>query len=344
MDQETRTPRLGGRPRGTTLDEVAEHAGCSRMTVSRVLRGHGSFSADAKRRVLDAVEAVGYVPNRLAGALASARSTQVAVIIPTIGNIVFTEVMSGINAELVEAGLQGVLGVTEYDAEREESLVEGMLAWRPAGLIIAGLEHGSQTRRLLAKAGIPVVEIMDVDGEPVDMCVGLSHVEAGRVTARHFIARGYQRIGYVACDLSLDLRAGKRLKGFEEVLSAHGRAITVRRELPLPTSVPAGQTALAELMADHRSLDAVYFSNDDLAIGAVLHCLSAGIAMPERVAIAGFNGLTIGQLLPHRLTTVSSPRVIIGRQAARCVVERLAGKEAPERIDTGFEFLAGHTA
>ena len=344
MDKQARTPRLRGRPRVTTLDEVAEHAGVSRMTVSRVLRGHGSFSADAKRRVLDAVEAVGYVPNRLAGALASARSTQVAVIIPTIGNIVFTEVMSGINAELVEAGLQGVLGVTEYEAGREEALVEGMLSWRPAGLIIAGLEHGGQTRRLLAKAGIPVVEIMDVDDEPVDMCVGLSHVEAGHVTARHFVARGYTRIGYVACDLALDLRAGKRLKGFEEVLSAHGLAIAVTRELPLPTSVPAGQVALAELMADHPDLDAVYFSNDDLAIGAVLHCLSAGIAMPDTIAIAGFNGLVIGQLLPRRLTTVRSPRFSMGRQAARCVVDRLAGKDAPERIDTGFEFLAGETA
>jgi len=344
MDKETRTPRLGGRPRVTTLDAVAEHAGVSRMTVSRVLRGHGSFSADAKRRVLDAVEAVGYVPNRLAGALASARSTQVAVIIPTIGNIVFTEVMSGINAELVAAGLQGVLGVTEYEAEREQALVEGMLSWRPAGLIIAGLEHGSQTRRLLKRAGIPVVEIMDVDGDPVDMCVGLSHVEAGRAMARHFVARGYKRIGYVACDLSLDLRAGKRLQGFEEILIAHDRAIAVRRELPLPTSVPAGQSALTELMADHPGLDAVYFSNDDLAIGAVLHCLSAGIAMPEGIAIAGFNGLTIGQLLPRRLTTVRSPRFSMGQQAARCVVERLAGKDAPERIDTGFEFLAGETA
>ena len=299
MDKQARTPRLRGRPRVTTLDEVAEHAGVSRMTVSRVLRGHGSFSADAKRRVLDAVEAVGYVPNRLAGALASARSTQVAVIIPTIGNIVFTEVMSGINAELVEAGLQGVLGVTEYEAGREEALVEGMLSWRPAGLIIAGLEHGGQTRRLLKKAAIPVVEIMDVDDEPVDMSWGCRAWKLG-ASRRAISSPAATPLGYVACDLALDLRAGKRLKGFEEVLSAHGVAIAVKRELPLPTSVPAGQVALAELMADHPDLDAVYFSNDDLAIGAVLHCLSAGIAMPDTIAIAGFNGLVIGQLLPRR--------------------------------------------
>ncbi len=343
MDKEVRSARLAGNPRASTIDEVAAHAGLSRMTVSRVLRGHGSFSADAKRRVLEAVDAVGYVPNRLAGALASARSTQVAAIIPTIGNIVFTEVMSGINSVLVEAGLQGVLAVTEYDSERERALVEGVLSWRPAGIIIAGLEHDSDTRRLLKRVGVPVVELMDVDGEAVDMCVGLSHGEAGRVTAAHLAMRGYRRIGYVACDLKRDLRAAKRLKGFEEVLAGQGLAVEARRELPLPTSVPAGAEALVDMLARNPGLEAVYFSNDDLAIGAVLHCLSAGIAIPERIAIAGFNGLVIGQLLPRRLTTVRSPRFSMGQQAARCIVERLAGNEAPMRIDTGFEFLAGQT-
>ena len=286
---------------------------------------------------------MGYVPNRLAGALASARSTQVAVIIPTIGNIVFTEIMSGINSILVDAGLQGVLGVTEFDPIRERVMVEGMLSWRPAGLIIAGLEHGGPTRRLLQRAGIPIVEVMDIDGDPVDMCVGLSHGQAGRVTAAHFMQRGYLRIGYIACDLGFDLRAGKRLRGFEEELQRHGLAIAVKRELPLPTSVPGGAEAIAEMMASHPDLDAIYFSNDDLAIGGVLQCLSAGIAMPERIAIAGFNGLAIGQLLPRRLTTVRSPRFSMGQQAARCIVQRLAGIETPSRIDTGFEFLAGQT-
>ena len=343
MDKEVGSTRLARNLKVSTLDEVAAHAGLSRMTVSRVLRGHGSFSADAKRRVLEAVAAVGYVPNRLAGALASARSTQVAVIIPTIGNIVFTEVMSGINSVLVEAGLQGVLSVTEYDNERERALVEGVLSWRPAGIIIAGLEHGSDTRRLLKRAGVPVVELMDLDGEAVDMCVGLSHGEAGRVTAAHFAARGFRRIGFIACDLTRDLRAGKRLKGFEEVLAQHGLQIAIKHELPLPSSVPAGAAALVHVLSQRPDLDAVYFSNDDLAIGAVLHCLSAGIAMPERIAIAGFNGLVIGQLLPRRLTTVRSPRFSMGQQAARCIVERLAGIEAPQRFDTGFEFLTGQT-
>ena len=129
---------------------------------------------------------------------------------------------------------------------------------------------------------------MDVDGEAVDMCVGLSHGEAGRVMAAHFAARGFRRIGYIACDLTRDLRAGKRLKGFEEVLATARTGDCVKHELPLPTSVPGGAAAMIHVLSQRPDLDAIYFSNDDLAIGAVLHCLSAASqclnASPSRVS------------------------------------------------------------
>jgi LacI family gluconate utilization system Gnt-I transcriptional repressor len=327
-----------------TLDDIALQTGLSKMTVSRVLRGTGSFSAVAREKVERAVRDTGYVPNRLAGALASSRSTLVAVIVPTIGNIVFTEVLAGISQVFAPAGLQAVLGVTDYDIERETRLVETMLSWRPNALIIAGLEHSTTTQRLLRKSGIPVVQIMDIDGDPVDAAVGFSQRRAGEVVARHFLDKGYRRIGYAGIDLAHDMRAAKRYRGFLDTLKSVGISIAYEFVAPLPTSLEIGALALQRLMHDCPDLDAVYFANDDMAVGALLHCLRVGISVPGRIAMAGFNGLGIGQAMPVQLTSVRSPRIEIGTRAAEIVLMRNAGRRTRRIEDVGFDFIAGQTS
>ncbi len=114
-----------------------------------------------------------------------------------------------------------------------------------------------------------------------------------------------------------------------------------------PSSVAAGRRGLATLLAARRDLDAVYFSNDDMAVGGYFHCEANGLRMPDDLAIAGFNGLDIGQELPRRLTTVRSPRYRIGQLAAEQILTRQGAAEAaakPATIDVGFELIAGETA
>jgi LacI family gluconate utilization system Gnt-I transcriptional repressor len=105
-----------------------------------------------------------------------------------------------------------------------------------------------------------------------------------------------------------------------------------------------GRSGLAQLLAQQPHLDAVYFSNDDMAVGGLMHCMAAGIAVPGQLALAGFNGLEIGEALPQRLTTIRSPRYLMGQRAADHVLARLAGQEPELREDVGFEFIAGQTA
>jgi len=127
--------------RRLTLRDVSEASGVSEMTVSRVLRNRGDVSPATREKVLRAARAMGYVPNKIAGALASQRVNLVGVIIPSLSNMVFPEVLSGVWSGLDGTGLQPVVGVTNYDPEREESVIYEMLSWRPSGLVIAGLEH-----------------------------------------------------------------------------------------------------------------------------------------------------------------------------------------------------------
>ncbi len=205
--------------RPLTLRDVSEASGVSEMTVSRVLRGRGDVSATTRDKVLLAAKELGYVPNKIAGALASQRVNLVAVIIPSMSNMVFPEVMTGINSVLEGTELQPVVGITDYMPEKEEKVLYQMLSWRPSGVIIAGLEHSDASCAMLRSAGIPVVEIMDVDGTPIDTAVGISHRRAGRQMAQAILTAGYKKIGFMGTKMPLDHRARKRFEGFTEALA-----------------------------------------------------------------------------------------------------------------------------
>jgi len=334
-------PAEGG---AVTLEEVAALAGVSTMTVSRVLRDQAHVTAKTRDKVKAAIAELGYVPNRLAGALASARTRLIVVIVPSLGNIVFPDVLRGINAALEPRGFQAVMGISDYDLDKEERLIETMMSWRPSGWILAGLEHTPRARQLLKASRCPVVEVMDVDGEPIDMAVGLSHRAAGARMAAHFLAQGRRRLGYVGGDLGRDLRAAKRLQGFEQALQAQGLSLCARELAGGASSLRLGRGSLQRLLAAHPGLDGVYFSNDDMAMGGLMHCLHAGIAVPGQLALAGFNGLEIGEVAPQRLSTVGSPRYEIGQVAAQHLLQRLEGGQPPAVTDLGFEFIAGETA
>jgi len=325
---------------GITLVDVAALAGVGESTVSRVLRNHGSFSQATRDRVMAAVTQLGYVPNRIAGTLASAGSRLVAIIVPSLSNIVFADVLSGAGTGLESEGYQAVFGVTDYDPAREEVLIASMLAWRPSAIMVAGLEHTDMAEKMLRASNVRIAELLDIDGQGIDIVVGFSNLEAGRVSARHLLSRGYRRIGYVGHDLERDKRAGKRLAGFCQALIDAGITLADQEMTSAPSSVEIGRMGLEKLLERSPDLDAVYFSNDDMAIGGYFHCLSRGIAIPTDLAIFGYNGLNIGTMAPRPLSTIRTPRVAIGKTAASLVTS-----DTPSQVvDLGFELIAGATA
>ena len=325
----------------TTLADVAALAGVGESTVSRVLRNHGSVSALTREKILKAAADLHYVPNRIAGTLASMTSKLVGIVIPSVGNTVVPEVLSGANTVLEDAGFQPVIGVSNYDPLREEALIESILSWRPSGLLVAGLEHTDRARGMLKGCGVQVVEILDIDGDGIDIVVGSSHRAAGRASAQHLIGRGYRRIGYVGHDINADLRARKRLQGFRETMVEHGLEILDHEFSPgRGSSVEGGRIGISRLLERRRDLEAIYFSNDDLAIGGYFHCLENRIAIPGDLALFGYNGLDIARLTPQPLSTIRSPRMAMGKTGAEML---LSG--GPSRVmDMGFELVPGATS
>lgn len=330
-------------PPAVTLADVARAAGVSEITVSRVARGHGAIAPETRARVEAAIAQAGYVPNRLAGGLASAGSALVGVVLPSLANSVFPDVLRGLTAALDGGGLRAVVAVTDYDLDAERDAVAALLAWRPAALVVAGLEHREATTLMLKASGVVVVELMDVEGEPIDLAVGMSHTAAGAAAGRRLVERGRRRIGYVGHGRQ-DLRAAKRRAGLQAALAENGLSLAGVAQAEGPSSVVSGREATASLLRERPDLDAIVFSNDDMALGGVFHGMSEGLAVPERLALIGFNGLDLAAALPQPLTTVRTFRADIGRIAGEAILARRKGLEPPRIADLGFEIVAGGTA
>ncbi|MFN6951245.1 MAG: LacI family DNA-binding transcriptional regulator [Albidovulum sp.] len=323
-----------GPRRALTLRDVSEASGVSEMTVSRVLRNRGDVSDSTRERVLEAARRLGYVPNKIAGALASQRVNLVAVIVPSLSNLVFPEVLSGISEELEDSGLQPVFGVTNYSSEREEAVLYEMLSWRPSGVIVAGLEHSDTARAMLQNAGIPIVEIMDVDGEAIDSVVGISHRRAGLEMARAIVKAGYRRIGFLGTKMPHDHRARKRMEGFEAGLSEAGLTVADREFYSGGSALLKGREMTEAILKRNPDLDFLYYSNDMIGAGGLLYCLENRMDVPDTVGLAGFNGVDLLEGLPRRLATMDACRREIGRRAAAIVAGQSAsGLIGGERVE-----------
>ncbi|MEO0343440.1 MAG: LacI family DNA-binding transcriptional regulator [Pseudomonadota bacterium] len=314
-----------------TLKDVATIAQVSEMTVSRVLRGKEDTTQATRDRVLKAAKSVGYVPNRIAGSLSSKRVPLVGLIVPSLSNMVFSEVVMGVTKGLETTGLQPVFGVSHYDLKTEEQVILEMLSWRPSGLIVAGLEHTADATRAMAAADIPVVEIMDTDGNPADFNVGISQIDAGREMGQAFLARGYKKIGFIGTKMPADFRAQKRLEGFSGALAAAGQTVVGAEYHQGGSTLVIGRKMTAALLARCPDLDGIYYSTDYLAAGGLLHCLDTGIDVPKQLGIAGFNGIELLDGLPKKIATTNAGRFETGLKAADLIQKSLNGED-PERI------------
>ena len=325
-----------------TLRDVARAADVSEMTVSRVLRGKGVVARGTQEKVRHTVDKLGYVQNRLAGSLAENRSNQVAVIIPSLTNNVFTEVMSGITSELEKSDYNAVVGVTDYDLEKETALVISMLSWRPAGIIVSNNVHSRRTTNILRNTDVPVVEMMSLGANPIDINIGINQKLAARELAQYVVSRGHRCFGFLGWN-EKDTAALDRFSEIESVISEHGLTMHPPKLYDSPPNFLRGKTGLKEMLESNADLEAVFFPNDTTAIGGMMHCIENDIRIPDDIALVGYSGLAMGQNMPLPLTTIETKRFETGQMAAAKILECLNGRPSPRVCDMGYSLLHGRT-
>ena len=323
MSQLKDTPRKRRGAGRVTLAQVAREAGVSSISVSRYFNQPEQVSPPLRERIKAVVEALGYVPNLVAGGLASARGRIVGMVIPNISGPIFAQTIQAFSDTLSKHGYQLLLASSYFSEEQEESAVRAFLGWSPAALVVTSQFHSPATEKMLAEADVPVVEIWDYCPEREPLQVGFLHFEVGVQACRYLLDKGHRRIAFVQNSAAGDFSALQRRDGYAQTLRDAG--LEPWFFVPTADSAPfeAGKQAMQALIRREPRPDAIIFANDNLAASAVLAGQRAGLELPEEMAIMGFGDYAFADMLLPSLTTLRPPSREIGEIAALRVLQHL---------------------
>ncbi|WP_232816454.1 LacI family DNA-binding transcriptional regulator [Paracoccus zhejiangensis] len=341
MGDSDATRRRPGLPASAavTMTTVGRMAGVSQVTVSRALSDPSKVSPETLARIHEAIRATGYVPNALAGALASRRSNLIAALVPSFTNIVYSSLLHGFSEIMRENGYQIMLSETGHDPEREQALVEALLSRRPDGVLLTGVHHAPGTRRMLIGSGIPVVEIWDISETPIDCCVGFSHAATGQAAAEFAVKAGYRRAATVTAG---DARAIRRrdsfVQSFQRMTGAEVPAVDFQ---PGTATLAQGRAALVELLDRQGFIGGVVFcSSDQFAHGLLTEAAARGLRVPDQIAVIGFGDQDFAAHTHPALTTIRVDRAVLGEAAAGALLSRFGeGVPGPSVVDVGFQLI-----
>jgi len=327
------------------LFDVAKIAGVAPITVSRAINTPNQLSAETLRKVRAAIERTGFVPNLLAGGLASSRSHLIAAIVPSVTTPVFQDTIGALTDTFTAAGFQLMLGQSAYSAEREDELLTAIVGRRTDGIVLVGIERTANARQMLIASGIPVVETWDLTLTPIDMLVGFSHEAIGASVADYLLARGRRHIGLIT---ATDERALRRAKGMSEALARRQPEALLRDgriTSDPPGTIAHGQQGLAALLERHPHVDAIFCSSDTIALGVMHEARRRNIRIPEQIALVGHGDLNFAPFVVPSLTSVRVNSRAIGELAARYLIQRIQGEEPAARVtDVGFSIVERESA
>ncbi|WP_439234367.1 gluconate operon transcriptional repressor GntR [Lonepinella koalarum] len=324
-----------------TLQDIANHLGITKMTISRYLRNPDAVAAETRERIAVAIEQFGYIPNKAPDMLSNAKSRAIGVLLPSLTNAVFADVLKGIEIVTDQAGYQTMLAHYGYSQQKEQQRIESLLSYNVDGLILAENQHSKRTLKMLEIANIPVIEIMDTSELGIQQVVGFDNIAAAQAMVETMILRGYQHIVYFSS--RQDKRTLLKQQGYEKAMKKHHLTpITVGSQQA--SSFTLGAEYLQQALKQHPEINGIFCTNDDLAIGALFECQRLGIQVPEQIAIAGFHGHDVGQSLTPQLATVITPRLDIGKVAAQELLNRINGIPQQSRIiNLGYDIHLGET-
>ncbi len=333
--------KSGKHNKRVTLDDVAQAAGVSPITVSRALRHPAMVSEELRAKIDGAVMKLGYVPNLAASRLASARSHAIGVIVPTLYNVIFAEYLQALHEVFLPVGFQVVVVNSRYSQAEEEKAVRTLLGQRVEAMIIVGVNHSPLTRRLLMQSRIPVIETFQISKAPIGLNIGLDQVQAGHDATRFLLGRGYRRVGFLLGQR--DERALERMSGYKSAMmeaGLDGDALVMAAQQP--SSIALGAQLMASLNEGNRVPEALFCIDDNLALGAMQECRRLGLKVPEDVAILGFHDLEFAACASPSLSSVATRRYEMGKLAAESVLRMFNTNTVMKgnTVNLGYEIRA----
>lgn len=311
----------GAEARPATIVDVARVARVSVATVSRALSG-GYCSPQTRERVLQAVEEVGYFPNRLARALVRRLSPTIGLVLPDIANPFFPALTRGVEDRASEFGFTVLLVNTDGDPARERRAVRSLLEHRVGGVILVTAQRGQRVVSDILAQGVPLVVMDRRAGAENVSTVTVDNVEGARLAVDHLLDLGHRRIAFIGGVPGAATAAG-RLQGYRLALRSRGILLDPSLVAVGHFQYDGGYKAMRALLA-HRPT-AVFAANDLMALGAIKAAREAGMEVPQDVSVVGFDDIPMAEMAHPPLTTVRQPAYEMGREAARLLVEFVRG-------------------
>lgn len=314
-----------------TMQDVAEHAGVSASTVSLYLRDPKGVSEKRGQKIQAAIDAMSYVPNLLAGGLAATHTKVIAVIVPSLMNAFFAQTVSAMQRYLNEKGYQLLVGDSDYDELKEQELVRTFLAWSPTGLIMTGASHTEACLNLLKSTETKVIQTWELTQSPAFLQIGFSHYNVGRLAASHLFSLGRKQVAYIGAQLAQDRRAKERGAGFCQTWLSMTKREAVVIDIEGQAKPISGVLALKKLLTDHPNVDAVFCSNDIIAMGLMLEAVKQGVEIPKTLSVISFGDLPFAEVLTPGLTTIRPPSEQIGQYAIDAILENRVAQQVIDK-------------
>jgi LacI family gluconate utilization system Gnt-I transcriptional repressor len=324
-----------------TLDDVAAHAGVSTATVSRFINNPQVVSEATGKIISDAIADTGYIPNLIAGGLASNKSRMVAVLIPHLTDSIFNDTIEAMTEELTSAGLNVMLGLTGPGIGRSEEMVRAALG-RRVDAIISTAPQSEALDKLLRRSATLYIQIWELVEDPPGCSIGFSHDAAGRDVARFLLSRGYRAPHLVTAD---GTRARQRSKAFADEWQALGGAEITETIVDIPSRFGHARRIFAEMRRLPQMPDVVVAGSDYLAQGMIVEAMTAGLRIPDDLAVMGFGNSSIAGEMRPTITTVDVDGTRIAREAIAAIRAHSAGEPLKSRcVDVGFRLIARESA
>ncbi|MEX3008958.1 LacI family DNA-binding transcriptional regulator [Hoeflea sp. TYP-13] len=320
--------------------DVANRAGVSPATVSRAFNHPDLVKPATRRKIQKAVEDTGYIRNRAAQAIHGRRSGTVGLIVPTLDNAIFSNLIQSFSETLNGLGFTMLVATHGYDLKEEHKLLRSLLEHRIEGIGLIGLDHEDSTYTLLERRNTPAVAMWNYQADSRISCVGSDNYTAGQMAASHIVEQGHRRIGIAFPPTDGNDRAASRLRGVMDVLTEAGVDIPDHWKLRTQYSISKAKAACLDLFRGDNLPTALIAGNDVIAQGAVFAATQAGLVLPRDISITGIGDFAGSAEIVPGLTTVKVQSDEIGEKAAHLLYDLISEPDERniirENIDLKF--------
>lgn len=307
------------------IADVAALAGVSTASVSRVINGSDRVGQTMQKRVLAAIEQLGYVPDAAARALSSRRLRAVGAIVPTLDNAIFARGIQALQQRLAQRNYTLLVASSEYDQYEELSEARALMTRGVDAMLLVGAAHSPELYESLARKPLPFVNCWTYTPDAPHPSIGFDNRKAMHRVVDYLVSLGHRRIAMIAGFTVENDRARERVEGVQEALAQRGLEIQPGQLLQRAYEVGEGREAARMVLRQPEPPTALICGNDVLALGALFEAQAQGIAVPGALSIVGFDDLPVSASLFPALTTVRIPVREMGRRAADYLLDRLLG-------------------